>query len=210
MYNFSPNKVKFPGAVSIYSSDNRINLKYIKDDTFCRIVKQYEYKFDWVKKVWYKNITERTGNGIDLMAEIGNKLLSSGFRVQFDEFEASQKAINGTFIPECFRWIHYKEHYLAIKTKTDQEYVKSRKIKSSKWERPFVLVDISMYNEVKDFAETFGYKFTDDAKEAIQNYVNQLNNFEIVTPKEHKKQPEHKLENILKTTNEILGDLYDV
>lgn len=210
----APKEVKYPGIVHIEAIKDQVNAKYERNDKFREVVKNLNFK--WVNTKWLKNISELTGSYIDRASELGNKLLNAGFTICILDEEIRNKAIAGDFEPECDRWIkiNFKSDKLAIKwyDKNDYMYSAARKIKTSKWDSTTksVLVDVSHYEEVQEFAKFYECKFTEKALGFIKQYKIELANILIVEPVRTKDKPkEDGLKNILKSSRDILDDLRD-
>ena len=63
-------------------------------------------------------------------------------------------------------------------------------------------------NEVEDFAEQLGFKFTKKAQKFKEEYKEQFNNTEIIIPEKPKeKQEKNGLQDILNSSTDILDDL---
>jgi len=210
----SPVEIKHTGIVEITGHDNNINVKYEKNEDFRQIVKSLG--FTW-NGTWSRRLSETTGSFTDRAAELGNKLLQEGFRICIYDENIQQKAINADFEPECKRWIYRRRdtdklalNWSREEPNSDTIYENSRKILTSKWDSPSVVVDISHYEEVQDFAEMYNFKFTKSAMELIKDYENKLASINEVVPAEPVKiEEEDKLEKILNSSREVLGDLID-
>ena len=134
-------------------------------------MKELNYKWNGA---WERNLSELTGTAENRAAELGNKLLSSGFTVQFPSEASKNMAILGDFEPECYRWVQYSKDLskLFVKwwEKNDSLYYSSKKLPGAKWYRGSMLVSPEFYKEVLDFAETWGFKLTKAAQRAIAAY----------------------------------------
>ncbi|WP_297425794.1 hypothetical protein [Clostridium sp.] len=208
----APKEVKFIGIVQIGATKEKITAKYEKNDTFRDIVKNLNLK--WEETKWERKLSELTGLYIDRAAELGNKLLNAGFNICILDEEIREKAVNGAYELECERWIKYDKDSkkLAIRwyDKNDYMYDAARKIKTSKWKSEIksVIVDISHHEEVKEFAELYKCKFTEEALSYIEQYKTELANIPKVEPIKTKDNiKEDGLQNILNSSREILDDL---
>lgn len=207
----SPENIKFDGVVEIIATKENIAAIYEKNDTFMKIVRNLN--LNWNGR-WERKLNELTGSHIDRAAELGNKLLNAGFTICILDEEIKDKAINGTYEQECERWIMYNtaNKKLAIKwyDKNDYMYNAARKIKTSKWysEYKSVLVDVSHFEEVEEFAELYKCKFTNKALNFIEQYKEELKTIEKVEPVKTKDNiKEDGLNNILNSSRDILDDL---
>jgi len=125
-------------------------------------------------------------------------------------------AINGMFKPEQTRWItllwrgDYAGRLILTWTEQDDElYRKARSLPRSRWDKG-VVVKVEYYKEVEDFASMYGFEFAASARQAINQYKEQLANAVRVKPVKV-EAPIHKdgLSAILESSNEILADLRD-
>lgn len=206
-----PSEVKHDGVVEIIPTKNKIEVKYEKNEDFRLLVKDLGYKWDGV---WFRNITEFTGSYIDRTAELGNKLLNAGFRICIVDYEIREKTINADYEEECYRWIKYNIKYdklafewYGMNTKL---YNASRKLPGSKWdsESKSTLVNLSHYEQVEEFAEMYGFKFSKSALQHIEEYKNNLKNVQKVNQKVSKEKiDKNGLEDILNSSRDILDDL---
>lgn len=160
-----------PGVVEIKFTKTSIHLCYPKDDDFITIVKKYHYSWEGV---WCRKITELTGDFSDRAGEIGNVLLSNGFTVKFPDAVSKEKAVSGTFIPECNRWIlKYSDNELAIRWwyfQSDTLYNAARAIPGAHWRDRKMIVSVEFYNELQEFADTMNFQFAKAAVEIIEKY----------------------------------------
>lgn len=206
-----PKEVKFDEVVEIKYDEKSISAIYERNDTFIKIVKSLRFK--WDGRVWSRKITEFTGSASDRVAELGNKLLNEGFSVLILGEEERNKAITGDYKVECNRWIKHRlnTNKLAIvHEKNDSLYRASRKLPGSKYNNGSVLVDVSHYKEVEEFAELYEFKFSKAALNLIENYKKQCEKIEIVDPvKVEEKKLKDGLKEILNSSSEIIDDLKD-
>lgn len=177
------------GIVKISVENSCIVARYKKDDTFRQIVKSLGYTWG---EAWSKNITEYTGPEKDRIAEIGNKLLSNGFTVQFPDEESRDMAVSGKFTPECSRWVKYNKEKeklaIAWKGHDDDLYQKARRLSGAKWDSGSMLVPVEYYLEVIDFAETMGFQISKRAHEEIEAFRKKSDEF----LKKNVKESSHK------------------
>lgn len=211
----APEKATNPkdGIVVIKHKDDVLSAQYVKDSTFIDIVKRLHYK--WDGSTWSKTITEYTGTADNLAAELGNKLLLSGFTVQFPDDISKQKAISADFVPENDKWIMYtKLDKLTVVWDgyDDTLYKKAKKLPSAKWSNGSMKVNIEYYKDVLDFASTMGFAVSSTAKSKIEEYKNKENNFEKASVKVKETiSDKEKLKKSLKSdgTITVLEDLLD-
>lgn len=199
--------------VEITVLEGKITVITEKNEAFKEIVKSLGYK--WSGKSWERKITKTNGPVSERSAELGNKLLNAGFPIVIFDEEIRQKAINGDFEPECKRWIFRRKNTdcFAINwTERDNDdlYKKARSLPGSKWSNGSVLVRVNHYQEVEEFAELYGFRFTEAAKELIDTYKKSLEKATMVKPaKVEETERKDGLQEILESGDDILDDLKD-
>jgi len=181
----SPEEIMHTGIVEIIGDDSIIKAKYEKNETFMSIVKSLGYTWDGV---WQRELKETTGVFADRAAELGNRLLKEGFSVCIYDGEIRNKAVTAEFESECKRWIYRKKDISELvlnwpRGESEEIYNNSRKIPTSKWDRPSVIVDVSHHEEVEEFANKYNFKFTEAARALINEYKNQIADTKKVSPK---------------------------
>lgn len=174
-----------PGIARILWDGATLRAEYPKDQDFMDIVKGLGYK--WDGSTWNKKITEFTGSADDRAAELGNKLLSSGFTVQFPNMESKDMAISGAFSPENDRWVKYhvnaKQLAIVWKKRSDTLYDAAKKLPGARWKDGSMRVKVEFYREVEDFTDTMGFSISQLAKEKIEEYKQKEKSFETVLAK---------------------------
>lgn len=169
-----PEGHKKDGIVKISQSGNFVYVKYIKDDEFRKIIKQFH--FHWEDGCWQRKMSEYTGPIEERIAEVGNHLLSAGFTVRFPDALTRDNAVAGIYNLEPDKWIQYnaKQDKLAIKwyTYDDTLYQEAKKLPGAKWYAPTksILVPMEFYHEVADFSQMMGFVFSKKATEVIDNF----------------------------------------
>ncbi len=170
-----PKEIIHDGVVEITNNGNEIQLHYAKNDDFIKIAKEHNYRWNGV---WERSISATTGSFPDRAAEIGHDLLKNGFCICIHDEEAKQKAISGDYEEEHTRWI-----YSSVGTEDlsiwwlgmDKElYARARKIPESRYNSPYVEVNVCHYKDVEEFAEENGFWFTKAAQDKIDSYKKEL------------------------------------
>lgn len=205
---------KMDGVVKIKYEDSMLSAEYIKNDDFMQIVKGLGYK--WNGTVWVKSITEYTGDIYDRAAELGNKLLLSGFTVQFPSAESKEMAISGAYQPENDRWVKYntKTGQLALVwvKRSNTLYENAKKLPGARWKDGSMRVNVEFYKEVEDFAETMGFTISKKAREEIEKYKRKESGYDtanVNAPDTEKVSDEERIAKSLKSDGTIIEDLLD-
>ncbi len=200
-------------VVEIKVLDDTIKVYFEKNNDFIKIVKDLGYKWNGV---WKREINYTNGTVEDRAAELGNKLLNEGFPICILDEEIRRKAIEGDYEEECTRWIYIRKEgkykgWLVIKWQgyNNRLYNVARKLPGSKWDSG-VVVRIEHIDEVQEFAELYGFRFSKGAIKAIERYKESLKLAEVVTPVEVKEnEKKDGLKEILSSDTCILPDLFD-
>lgn len=201
-----------PGTVRITVTNGSVSAYYPKDDDFKAVVKDLGYV--WEQGAWKKHITITTGTAAERAAELGNKLLATGFAVMIADPDIRQAAVDGMYEPEHRRWITCYTTgdyagWLCIRLVYGENlYEKAKAIRGSRYNKPNIAVPASEYEAVEDFASCYGYRLSPGATEAISQARETV---KIVTPATPKRveYKEHRPEDILLSSAEVLDDLID-
>ncbi|MED5050630.1 hypothetical protein P9850_01935 [Anoxybacillus rupiensis] len=207
-----PDERNTNAVVEITVLTNRVTAKFEKNEEFRKVVKSLGYT--WEGSAWEKKISETTGSAEDRAAELGNKLLNAGFPICIFDEEIRRKAIEGDFEPECHRWIFRRKNTkkFAIKWEgwNDTLYKRAKSLPGARWDSGSILVDVAHYEVVTEFAELYGFKFTETAQKLIEQYKKETNGVEVVSPiKVEEKFEKDGLKEILESEATILDDLKD-
>lgn len=181
------------------TAEGEIFCQSLKDEKIIEIVKSLRMKWDPDKERWHRKISPLCGNVNDRLAEMGNKLLLSGFAIDLSITGAKSKAINGTYLPECDRWVLAHKNSLILrwfyqgKEGGNKLYQEAKQLKSSRWlSGKGMVVNIEYCEEVIDFAEINGFAISDEARKLIEDYAQQeKNKIEAKAPElkeEHKEE----------------------
>lgn len=212
-----PAEVKFDEFVEIVATKENIKLCYEKNETFRSIVTNLNFKWNYDEKCWTRKINELTGNYIDRSAEVANKLLNIGFRVAIPEIEIKEKALDGSYEQECNRWILHRRDTtkLAIKWyegRNNDLYKACKHLKGARWDSGAMVIDVKNFEQIEEFAEMYGFKFTKEARKFVEQYKiqyeEQMSKIEKVNVVEvEDKKEKNGLEDILNSSREVLDDL---
>lgn len=165
-------------VAEIIVSDSSVSVRYPLDEAFREVVKGAGFAWSKERRVWYRSISWATGSAVDRAADVGNRLLRAGFAIMCTNADVRRMAVDGTFEPECKRWVskltqgQYSDGWLAIGIPAgDQQlYKQARMIPDSRWSDGFVVVPIARHQLVSDFADIHGYRFSPGALEQIAKY----------------------------------------
>ncbi len=210
------------GTVEIVVAEDRVEAYYPKDQSFITIVKEAGYR--WNGKCWSKRITELTGDAVNRAAELANSLLRSGFSVRCKDEQVRQMAVDGSFEPEQKNWIikvvvdGHTDTWLGItlpRKYDDRQnlYDKARSIKGSRYHKDpgcggNVIVPISQYAQLLDFADLYGYKISSSAQAEIDRYTSK-STVRAAEPQKKQETASDKLSKILQSDDTVLSDLED-
>lgn len=219
--SLAPIEVKYPGIVKIYKVMDALEVEYEKNEIFISIMRDFFLR--WNGKRWSKKITEKTGSFKDRAAEIAHTLLKTGFSVSITDDKVIEMSISGEFLLECYRWVDISNKgklVISWKCKEEDEDKKLKdfvmKIIGAKRMYGKVYVDASHFEEVRDFAEECGFRFTKKASTFIEEYENKIKNIRQVMiadtqnqANQKDRESEDRLKKILHSSGAILEDLMD-
>ncbi len=170
----TPAKQIKPGVVVLKIMSQLIIIKYEKDDDFRTLVKSLGCHWSNEFHAWTKQVL-RWDSTYDRAAEIGYRLLQSGFAVSIKKEEVRRKAVQGEYQPEITRVITADtsglyEGCFVIKWTgyNDALFKKARALPQSRYRKPNMIVPGSEYKAVEDFAKHNDFFVTDQAKELIE------------------------------------------
>lgn len=208
----APKEKKSGTLVTVTYTETQVTVESPKDPTVIQTVKAAGFR--WNDYAWKLDIDVLTGKASDRAAEIANKLLNAGYQVTVPA-SIRQAAVSGNYEPRCTRWIsRYKDdddHVYVSWNRDDDMYYHAKEITGAKWvSRRGMRVPTSSADEIEDFAQLYGFQITDGAKEAIAEYRKSVT---IVAPESgktaEKKDGKEALDNILKSSRDVIEDLKD-
>lgn len=210
----APTNKTHSGEVEIIIKKNTIYAKYIIDEDFRLLVRSLGYSWVSAAEAWCKNIGATTGTVAERAAELGNKLLNAGFAVRIADADIRTAAVNGDYEPEHRRWVTLQtsgdyKGYLSLSWEREGDlFDEAKKLPCSRWSNPYMVVPVSEYLAVEDFAASRGFRFSEAAKTAIDEYKASVT---IVTPATPKKAEYADVDtaDILNSSAEVIEDLKD-
>lgn len=205
-----PESCTQPASVDVSVQDGYVKLTYIKSDAFRAIVNgNHRYVWHSGDRCWRKRANGN--NPADMAAEIANELLRAGFRVVIRDDEIRRKAVDADFVPECTRWITAVNDKLGITWdgRNNTLFAAAKKISGARYVDRQIVVPIELHDEVADFANLYGFRFSVKAQAAVDAYIASLPS--PVVPGTPKAMPdaEDKLDAILSSDADVLADLVD-
>lgn len=209
----SPTHVLHAGFVVIKTNGNEIRVYYEKNDIFYTLVKKH--RFRWNGRYWYRHITEYSGTVSDRIAQLGNALLLAGFRISIDDPSIREKAVNADFLYEHSRWIMCgmtnTQFYIELTPDTPSWIRKNlMRIPNASYRYGSILIDVSHFEELEDFAQLYNYQFDQKAKQLLTQYKTLLAQARCVDPIcSVQAEPSDPLRSILESSGSILSDLTD-
>lgn len=166
-----------------------------RNEAFRKVVKSLRYK--WENGRWQKALNDWSGPAKHLMAELGNQLLAAGFPVRIEHSEARKMAAEGTYEPECTRWVKqllngdYENWFSISWERCEDFYEVARRIPKSKWCNGKVIAPPESFEDVVGFAETYGFKLSSGAEGVIKAAEEAFDKVLKVSPKgKVSRQPE--------------------
>lgn len=208
-----PEEQKTATVAEIRKTAEAVEVNSDKDQLVIDTVKACGFR--WRDRVWKMNIDPLNDSPKDRMAEVGNRLLAAGVPILIYDKDVREKAIKGDFEPRHFRWIFANEdpERVYIKWPRSEDYYReARAIPSSKWVSGVgVAVKAAQYDKIKDFAESYGFAITTGAAKLMEKAKEKEACASRVIPAtvERKLEKENKLQDILKSSRDVLDDLKD-
>lgn len=204
-------KTKVVAEIIFDEENNEIKIKSEKDSIVINTVKSLHY--DWSGKVWYRKTVPYKRDVADRIAEVGNKLLLAGVPIIIWDEAIRQKAIDGIFEKECFRWVVKDKNITSFvwEFRSDELYRKTKRLPHAKWNDGGMDVPARYYAEIRDFAKVNGFKITPPAEELLSE-AEEDEKKQIKTSIKKavaKKEENTELQDILKSSRDVLDDLKD-
>lgn len=164
-----------------------------KRDDFRKIMKE-DLHMEWSGSSWRRKLIKRNGAVSDRAAEAGHWILAAGFPIRLADQEIRDKAIRGEYEPECTRWIlrcgggEYGGWFAILWSYPDDLYDAARRLSGSKYSKPFVVVPPEQFEEVLDFAQIYGFRLSEKAREVAEMARNAKEAALIVDPEPPKQK----------------------
>jgi len=190
-------------VAEIQTTEEKIRIDFPeRDDDFREIIKGCGFLWNNEKKAWIKKIGITTGSAEDRTVEIGCKLNQAGFKIRIFDEKLRNKVLEGKYSEEHRNWVTKlttKPGYFAIQFPRDSGmYDKARKIKGSKWSRPYVLIPVEQYEAILDFADLYDFRLSAGAQKLVEqqkaiekaSIIADLDPQKIVKKKEEKSNAE--------------------
>jgi hypothetical protein len=160
-------------TIAVITFDERtVRVKFPeKRNDFNGLVKQLGYHWEW--PYWQRSLTARSGTPQDRAAELAARLLEVGFCIETDAV-TEQQAIAGDYALEHRRWVlrrtagQYVDHFVLEWERDADLYHKALRLTGAKYRAGHFLVPGGSYEEVLDFADVHGFKFTQAARELVE------------------------------------------
>lgn len=183
-----------------------------KNDALIKACKEIGMKWNSKDLVWERKLSEMSGT-TDRIIEIGHKLLKAGIPIAIADEATREKAVAGEYKEECVLWVmNGPDDKLRVSWSDGDWYEKSKRISGAKWssEKRNMMVPVSSFKEIRDFAECNNFKVTTLAKEKMDEYETELNKSKEVTVSERVEvEKPDKLKEILNSSDDIPSDLLD-
>lgn len=141
-----------------------------KLDRFNDLVKALGYRWEW--PFWQRMLSVRSGTPQDRAAELAARLLEAGYCVEAGA-EIEQKAVAGDYALEHRRWVlrkiagQYVGHFVLEWERDADLYHRALRLTGAKYRDGSLIVPGVSYEEVQDFAEMHGFKFSQAARDLV-------------------------------------------
>ena len=160
-----------------------------------------------------KHLDIHSKDEVGVLAETVDRMITKA-QAGIDAYEnVRNKAVKGEYADECLLWVmNGPDDKLRISWGDGDWYEKSKRITGAKWssEKRNMMVPVSSFKEIRDFAECNNFKVTTLAKEKMDEYEVGTERIKKVDVSEHVEvEKPDKLKEILKSSDDIPSDLLD-
>ena len=212
-YAVKPENTITDAVAEVKYSNSMLTVSFpSKNNALIKVCKDACMKWNSNSLLWERKLSEITGT-IDRVVEIGHKLLKAGIPIAIADENVRNKAVAGEYKDECLLWVmNGPDDKLRVSWSDGDWYEKSKRISGAKWssEKRNMMVPVSSFEEIRDFAECNNFKVTTLAKEKMDDYEAEFNKTKQVTVSEHVEvEKPDKLKEILKSSDDIPSDLLD-
>ena len=212
-YAVKPENTITDAVVEVKYSNSMLTVSFPnKNDVIIKECKSAKMNWNSKDLVWERKLSEMSGT-TDRIIEIGYKLLKAGIPVAIADEEIRKKAVAGEYKEECLLWVmNGPDDKLRASWGDGDWYEKSKRITGAKWssEKRNMMVPVSSFKEIRDFAECNNFKVTTLAKEKMDEYEVEIERIKKVDVSEHVEvEKPDKLKEILKSSDDIPSDLLD-
>lgn len=188
-----------------------IEVKSEKDDSVIRCVKKCGFK--WRSGSWQLAIREKTGTADDRMTEVGNQLLSAGVSIEIKK-SLKEKTIKGDFKAKSYKWIDAENGEFYITWHRDASYYnEAKRLPGAKWvSGRGMAVKPEYFEEIQEFVSLYQFSVTKKAQALLKEAEDKIKGVPRVSPvtvKESIDNSKPNLQDILKSSRDILDDLRD-
>jgi hypothetical protein len=175
-------RVTFKGnAISVYHPE--------RNGLLVDCVKSLGYT--WEPPAWRRTIDTRYNGTIeDRYIEVAYTLLVNGFLIDVDP-QYIEKIVNADFQEEQKRWITYRAlgEYAVLRWERSADlYHAAKSIRGAKYDPPNVIVPITSYQEIRDFADVYKFSISTVAENALNVAEEKYETTLLVIPKRKAKQ----------------------
>lgn len=212
-YAVKPKNTTTDAVAEVKYSNSMLTVSFpSKNNALIKVCKDACMKWNSNSLLWERKLSEITGT-IDRVVEIGHKLLKAGIPIAIADEATREKAVAGEYKEECLLWVmNGPDDKLRISWGDGDWYEKSKRITGAKWssEKRNMMVPVSSFKEIRDFAECNNFKVTTLAKEKMDEYEVGIERIKKVDVSEHVEvEKPDKLKEILKSSDDIPSDLLD-
>jgi excisionase family DNA binding protein len=138
------------------------------NETLNAVFKRLGYRWEGAQG-WTKRLGATTGPAEDRIAEVGHQLLLAGAAVVFPSEALANRATTGAYTPEHHRWIERaSDTEVRVRWPRHEDwYERAKQIYGSTYQKPFVVLPATSYDEILDFAERHDFHITDRARAVL-------------------------------------------
>lgn len=163
-------------VVTIKMDDEHVMLKSEYDASLVNAIHELDFNMCWGSGCWKCFVNPISGTTKDVVAEIGNKLLTNGFPVIFPTHEIAEMAITGNVKPYNFNRItgckdDTKKLYVHYSKNDKTMYRLLKRMKGSRYySKDTFEFPVSCYRELEELAEENDFVWSGLAKDNVEKY----------------------------------------
>lgn len=143
-------------------------------DSFRLLMKGFGY--GWIDRCWQRRI-KPDFNGLveDRLIELAYKILEANFIISFPLADLQEKIVAGDYLEEHTKWIYqanneftkYLGWFLIAWGRQENLYDQAKRIKGSRYSKPYVVAPPEQFEMVLDFAEQHDFRFSKKAQKVV-------------------------------------------
>jgi hypothetical protein len=155
----------------------RLILDEVRDE-FRLTMRALNYQWrPWPERFWQRLITPENGPLQDRAIEAAYRLLAAGFILNAPDVLPMERILAGQYAEERTRWILARTTgpftgWFAIRWGRQEDfYARAKRLTGARYSKPCVIVPMSQFEEVQDFAGLHDFQFSKSAQELLSTAI---------------------------------------